>query len=49
MADDRKGSWSGLTESEAREFHGVFMSSFIGFTVVSLVAHILVWFWRPWF
>lgn len=48
MADDRRGSLSGLTEDEAREFHGIFMSSFIGFTVVAIVAHVLAWAWRPW-
>jgi light-harvesting complex 1 beta chain len=48
MADKREGSLSGLTENEAKEFHGIFMSSFIGFTVVAIVAHILVWTWRPW-
>ncbi|MEM9178010.1 MAG: light-harvesting antenna LH1, beta subunit, partial [Myxococcota bacterium] len=42
------GSLSGLTETEAQEFHKIFMSSFIGFTVVAIVAHILVWQWRPW-
>ncbi len=41
-------STSGLTESEAREFHNIFVSSFIAFTVVAIVAHILVWSWRPW-
>ena len=48
MADDRKGSLSGLTEQEAKEFHGIFMSSFIGFTVVAIIAHVLVWNWRSW-
>ncbi|SIR60800.1 Antenna complex alpha/beta subunit [Pseudacidovorax sp. RU35E] len=48
MAEERKGSLSGLTEGEAREFHGIFMSSFIGFTVVAVIAHVLVWMWRPW-
>lgn len=45
---DRRGSLSGLTENEAQEFHTIFISSFIGFTVVAVVAHILVWMWRPW-
>lgn len=45
---DRSGTLSGLTESEAKEFHGIFMSSFIGFTVVAIIAHILAWIWRPW-
>ena len=48
MAADRSGSLSGLTEQEAREFHGIFMTSFIGFVVVAIIAHFLVWQWRPW-
>lgn len=47
MADSR-GSLSGLTEGEAKEFHGVFMTSFIIFTVIAIIAHILAWQWRPW-
>jgi light-harvesting complex 1 beta chain len=46
MASDT--SLSGLTEAEAKEFHGIFMTSFILFTVVAIVAHILAWMWRPW-
>jgi light-harvesting complex 1 beta chain len=49
MADDRKGSLSGMTDGEAKEFHGVFMTSFIVFTVIAIVAHVLAWNWRPWF
>ncbi len=45
---DTPGTLSGLSDSEAREFHGIFVSSFIGFTVIAIVAHILVWMWRPW-
>lgn len=45
---DRNSSLSGLTENEAREFHGTFMTSFIAFTVIAVVAHVLVWNWRPW-
>jgi light-harvesting complex 1 beta chain len=49
MPSDRPGgSISGLTESEAKEFHGIFVSSFIAFTVVAIVAHFLAWNWRPW-
>ena len=47
--DDKAGSLSGLTESEAKEFHGLFVTSFIGFVVVAIIAHFLVWQWRPWF
>ncbi len=42
-------SMSGLTDQEAKEFHGLFMSGFVGFTAVAVIAHILVWSWRPWF
>lgn len=44
----RDVSLSGLTEPEAKEFHTLFMTSFIVFTAIAIVAHILVWMWRPW-
>ncbi len=46
--DGRTASLSGLTDAEAREFHGIFVTSFIVFVVVAIVAHFLVWQWRPW-
>ncbi len=46
---ERKESLTGLTDDEAKEFHGFFMTSFIAFTVIAIVAHFLVWQWRPWF
>jgi len=46
--DGRDVSLSGLTESEAKEFHSIFMTSFIIFVAVAIVAHILAWQWRPW-
>jgi light-harvesting complex 1 beta chain len=49
MADHSgPGGMSGLSEAEAREFHGVFVTSFIAFTVVAIIAHFLAWQWRPW-
>jgi light-harvesting complex 1 beta chain len=49
MADGRDGgSLSGLTEPEAQEFHRIFMQSFLIFTVIAIVAHVLAWMWRPW-
>ena len=36
------------TEQEAKEFHSIFVTSFIMFTVVAIIAHFLVWSWRPW-
>jgi light-harvesting complex 1 beta chain len=49
MADNRSGTLSGLTAQEAKEFHSVFMTGFILFTVLAIIAHFLVWQWRPWF
>ena len=43
-----EGSLSGLSEAEAREFHSVFMTSFLVFLVIAVVAHVLAWMWRPW-
>ena len=48
MADSRQGSLSGLSDQEAKEFHGIFMTSFIIFTLIAVVAHFLAWQWRPW-
>jgi light-harvesting complex 1 beta chain len=48
MADNRD-TLTGLTEAEAKEFHGFFVMGTVGFGLLSLVAHILIWNWRPWF
>lgn len=48
MAERPGGSMSGLTEEEAKEFHGLFMFGFTVFTAIAAVAHFLVWLWRPW-
>lgn len=49
MTDDTgTGSTSGLSEAEAKEFHALFIQSFLIFTAVAVVAHILAWAWRPW-
>jgi light-harvesting complex 1 beta chain len=42
-------SMSGLNEQQAREFHKGFMTSFVIFLVIAIIAHFLVWQWRPWF
>lgn len=50
MADETPGgSMSGLKQNEAREFHAIFVTSFLFFTGIAVVAHFLVWMWRPWF
>ena len=45
---DGERSLSGLTDREAQEFHRLFMMSFVIFTIIAIVAHFLVWQWRPW-
>ncbi len=40
-------SLSGLTADEAKAFHSLYMSSFLGFLVVSAVPHFLIWQWQP--
>ena len=47
--NDREGSLSGLTEREAKEFHSIFVSSFVLFLIICGIGHLFVWFlWRPW-
>ena len=46
--DETTNTLTGLTGQEAKEFHRIFMMGFIGFTLIALVAHFLVWNWRPW-
>ena len=48
LQEDRDESVSGLTAPEAREFHRIFVTSFIIFLIVALIAHYLAWEWRPW-
>jgi light-harvesting complex 1 beta chain len=49
MSDnDRLGPGAYLTPEEAKEFHKMFVSSFITFTIIAIVAHVLVYMWRPW-
>jgi light-harvesting complex 1 beta chain len=39
---------SGLTDAEAKELHEIYMKGLVLFTGVAVVAHFLVWLWRPW-
>lgn len=48
MQHERSGSLTGLTDVEAKEFNKIFMGSFILFTAVAAVAHVLAWMWKPW-
>ena len=46
--DRARISLSGLSRPEAQEFNKFFLISFVVFTLIAIVAHILVWSWRPW-
>ncbi|AHE55356.1 hypothetical protein NX02_18435 [Sphingomonas sanxanigenens DSM 19645 = NX02] len=46
--NERVGLRTYLTQDEAKEFHKIFVMSFLIFTAVAVVAHVLVWNWRPW-
>ncbi len=48
METTKGGSLSGLSENEAKEFHKIFVRSFLIFVAVAVVAHVLAWMWRPW-
>jgi light-harvesting complex 1 beta chain len=48
MADERRRTLSGLMESGEREFHGIFMTSFIVFAMIAIIASVVAWNWRPW-
>lgn len=48
MDHQKTGSLSGLTEAEAKEFHKLFVVSFVGFTVLAALAHWIVWSIEPW-
>jgi light-harvesting complex 1 beta chain len=40
---------SSLSESEAKEFHSAYVTGFIGFMSIAIVAHYLLYVWKPWF
>ena len=45
---ERSETLTGLTATEAKEFHKLFVTGFIIFTLIAVGAHLLVWMWRPW-
>jgi len=49
MSDqDRVGPSTYLTPEEAKAFHNLFVMSMGFFVLIAVVAHVLVWSWRPW-
>jgi light-harvesting complex 1 beta chain len=49
MSSPNTVSLSGMSEGEAQEFHKFWVQGFMIFTVIAVVAHVLVFAWRPWF
>ena len=40
---------SGLSDAECQEFHKYYIQGYVMWGVGALIAHSLVWIWRPWF
>ena len=43
-----ENSSGGMTDEEARAFHGYFIMMAGVFFATAIAAHLLVWSWRPW-
>jgi len=41
--------WKSLFTNEEWLVHGIVVKSMYGFLAIAVVAHILVWAWKPWF
>jgi light-harvesting complex 1 beta chain len=41
--------WKSLFTNEEWMIHGIVVKSMYGFGAIALVAHILIWSWKPWF
>ena len=39
----------GMNDEEARAFQGYFVRGTVVFFATAVVAHLLVWSWRPWY
>ena len=48
MSDNSMGPGTYLTDAEAKELHKGFVVSMAFFVFVAVIAHFLVWSWRPW-
>jgi light-harvesting complex 1 beta chain len=48
MADDRRRTPAGSLESGEREFHGIFVLSFIVFMAIAVIGQVLAGNWRSW-
>jgi light-harvesting complex 1 beta chain len=41
--------WKSLFTNEEWLVHGIVVKSMYGFLAIAVVAHLLVWSWKPWF
>lgn len=48
MSSPNNVSLSGLSDGEAQEFHKAYIQGMALFVAIAVVAHFLVWMWRPW-
>ena len=49
VMNEKQGLYLGnVSDAEAKEFHNGFMMGFLIWLAVAVVAHYLVWLWRPW-
>jgi light-harvesting complex 1 beta chain len=46
---DRPSVGTYLTDDEAKEIHGAFMGTFTLYVGIALVAHAMMYAWKPWF
>lgn len=44
-----EGPNDGMNEEEARVFHGYMVTGTAVWVGAAILAHFLVWSWRPWF
>jgi light-harvesting complex 1 beta chain len=49
MSSNQESPLNYLTEDEAKEVHKLFIISMGFFTTIAIIAHFLMWAWRPWF
>ena len=47
MSSPNTVSLTGMSEGEAQEFHKYYLQGMFIFVAIAVVAHLLVWMWRP--
>ena len=40
---------TGMSDQECQEFHKYYVQGTALFGVGAVIAHVLIWVWRPWF